>query len=428
MTVPGSVVVHAHFYQPPREDPWTGRVPREPSAAPFHDWNQRIADECYRPFAAARVLDDQGEDAGRLNLYAHCSFNVGATLATWLDRFAPDVLAAMVAGDRESAHRWRGHGNAIAQPWHHVILPLASRRDKVAEVRWGIADFRQRFGRDPEGMWLPETAVDEETLVVLAEAGIRFTILAPHQIAGAPTDGSAGRWSAGGGRSIALCTYDGEVASGVAFGDLLRDGDRLAAQLAAPGARLRAVATDGETYGHHHTFGEMALARALTTLARRPGTAVTNFAAHLAAHPATATVTLVAPSSWSCAHGVERWRSDCGCALDRETWPSQAWRAPLRAALEWLAAALREPGAGDDEALERAIHRMFTSCAWFFDDLTRLEVGIVLRYARWAMERAGRVEALEAPFLARLQRAVSAAPDGGDGAAAYRRANAERMP
>jgi alpha-amylase/alpha-mannosidase (GH57 family) len=422
-----SVVVHGHFYQPPREDPWTGRVPREPSAAPFHDWNQRIADECYRPFAAARVLDDEGDDAGRVNLYAHCSFNVGATLAWWLDRFAPDVLASMVAGDHASCQRLGGHGNAIAQPFHHIILPLASRRDKVAEVRWGIADFQQRFGRAPEGMWLPETAVDEETLVVLAEEGIRFTILAPHQVEGAPADGSVGVWDAGGGRSIALCSYDGALASQIAFGDLLRDGDRLAAQLVSTPDRLRAVATDGETFGHHHTFGEMALARALMTMAARPDVQVTNYAAYLATHPATAPVSLVAPSSWSCTHGIERWRSDCGCALDPQTWPEQAWRAPLREALDWLANALRGPGAAYDEALERAINRMFTSCAWFFDDITRLEVAIVLRYARWAMERAGRVEELEAPFLARLTLAVSGAPSGGDAATAYHHAIAERL-
>ncbi len=422
MTPEVAVVVHGHFYQPPRENPWTGRVPRERSASPFHDWNQRIADECYRPFGAARVLDDAGVDAGRLNLFAHCSFNVGPTLAWWLDRFAPDVLASMVAGDRASCAAAQGHGNAIAQPYHHLILPLASRREKEAEVRWGIADFTQRFGRVPEGMWLPETAVDDETLDVLAAAGIRFTIVAPHQVEGLPPSGGVGRWAAGGGRSIALCAYDGALAADIAFGDLLRDGDRLADRLAEPGGPLRAVATDGETFGHHHTFGEMALARAVSTLTHRPGVRLTNFAAYLAQHPATTTVSVVSPSSWSCVHGVERWRSDCGCAIDRAAWPSQAWRAPLRAALDWLAAALRRGARDDDEALERAIHRMFTSCAWFFDDLTRLEVGIVLRYARWAMERAGRVAELEGPFLAHLARAVSGDPDGGDGVTAYRSA------
>jgi hypothetical protein len=419
------ICIHGHFYQPPREDPATGLVPREPSAAPFHDWNQRIADESYRPVAAARLLDDHGQVLRRTNLYAWCSFDVGPTLAVWLERYAPDVLAAMYAGDAASAERLGGHGNAMAHPYHHIILPLASRRDKVSEVRWGMADFRARFQREPEGMWLPETAVDEETLDVLAQEGIRFTVLAPHQLAGPGPAGAPLRWRGGGGRQLALMPYDGALAAAVAFGDLLRDGDRLAAHLAPPGASgLRAVATDGETFGHHHKFGEMALARALDTLAQRDDVRVTNYAAYLAQHAVLLDGQLLGPSSWSCAHGVERWRADCGCALDRAQWPSQAWRTPLREAVDWLAEALHAGADHRDETLLRAINRMYTSCAWFFDDLGRIEVDIILRFARWAMEWAGRRDELEPEFLRRLSAARSSDPAVGDGADVYRRATA----
>src|SRR5579862_6872235 len=229
-----SVVVHGHFYQPPRENPWRDAVDTEPNAAPFHDWNARICHECYEPVSAAQVLDADGRVVERVNLFEWLSFDVGATLLRWLDRNAQAVYRAVLDGDRLSTQRLGGHGNAIAMPYHHVILPLASRRDKVTEVRWGLADFRRRFGREAEGLWLPETAMDEETLVVLAEEGVRFTILAPQQVERSPTAGEPLRFSAGGGRELAVFVYDGSLSAGVAFGALLRDGEALAARLAAP--------------------------------------------------------------------------------------------------------------------------------------------------------------------------------------------------
>src|ERR1043166_1792424 len=282
-----SVVVHGHFYQPPRENPWRDEVDPEPTAAPFHDWNERIAHESYDAVATARVLDDAGHVLRTVNLYEWLSFNVGTTLLRWLETHDVDVYEAMLEGDRLSARRLDGHGNALAMPYHHIILPLASRRDKVTEIRWGLADFRRRFGREAEGLWLPETAVDEETLVVLAEEGVRFTIVAPHQVRTPPTSGLPLRFAAGKGREVAIFVYDGEIASGVAFGKLITDGDALARALApfrddVPAAEeplsLISIATDGETFGHHHKFGEMALARAFALLDIHPSVRIENYA------------------------------------------------------------------------------------------------------------------------------------------------------
>ena len=356
-----SVVVHGHFYQPPRENPWTGVVDRQPTAAPFHDWNQRIDSESYAPMASARVLGPDGTVAYHDNLYAAVSFDVGPTLFEWLETSAPATYAAILDADRSSTAKL-GHGNAIAMPYHHTILPLASRRDKVTEVHWGIADFRRRFGREPEGMWLPETAVDEETLDVLAEAGIVFTVLAPHQVEATSPNGMPMRFRAGKGREIALCIYDGVISGEIAFGRLLTDGallaNRLAPAASAMPARaptdaetLTAAATDGETFGHHHHFGEMALARAFRILAGRKDVRIENFASFLARNPAREDAVLVSQSSWSCSHGVERWRSDCGCRMTPGKPGSQAWRGPLRDALEWLAGELHEIFAREGQAV-----------------------------------------------------------------------------
>jgi alpha-amylase/alpha-mannosidase (GH57 family) len=460
-----SVVVHGHFYQPPRENPWTGVVEREPSAAPFHDWNQRIESECYAPVASARVLGPDGSVVHQDNLYAAMSFDVGPTLFEWMETSAPATYAAIIEADRDSVARL-GYGNAIAMPYHHTILPLASRRDKVTEVRWGIADFQRRFGRDPEGMWLPETAVDEETLEVLAEAGILFTILAPHQVEDVSPEGLPLRFRAGGRREIALCTYDARLSGDIAFGRLITDGVLLANRLApvdpARNTVITAAAMDGETFGHHHRFGEMALARALRVIGEREDVRIENFASFVARNPPVDDAVLVSPSSWSCTHGVDRWRSECGCRLTPSERTSQEWRASLRDGLEWLAGELHEIfesegsdlfavdpwrvrdaygeviGASEATALafvadlikrrndgarlergaellelEHGALRMFTSCAWFFDDLARIETIQVLRYAAFAIELSGDAERLETGLLERIGDAKSNDPAEG---------------
>jgi hypothetical protein len=461
---PRSVVVHGHFYQPPRENPWLGYVEAEANAAPQHDWNRRVEQECYRAVAAARIPDAVGRIARIVNTLERISFDFGPTLLDWMEEEAPATYGAVLDADRRSRQRL-GFGNAIAAPYHHVILPLASPRDKVTEVRWGIADFRRRFGRDPEGMWLPETAVDEETLEVLAAHGIRFTILAPHQVKRVPADGLPGRYRARGGRDLALFIYDGPLSHDVAFGQLLQDAFAWAERLLGlGGGALVSMATDGETFGHHHRFGEMALARVLEILDQRSDAAVTNYAAFLAAHPPMEAVELVAPSAWSCPHGVERWRSDCGCRVAPEKNWNQRWRAPLRAATEWLAGALhrtfetegggllRDPWAARDayataraagsdavaafvaaqaahaltaeqtvrarELLEMEwdANALFTSCAWFFDDVGGLEPLQLMRYAAHAIALSGAGwKELEAGFADRLLAAVSNDPAVGDG-------------
>ncbi|MEP7343949.1 MAG: DUF3536 domain-containing protein [Gemmatimonadaceae bacterium] len=480
-----SLVMHAHFYQPPRENPWLDEVEIEVSAAPFHDWNQRIERECYRAVVAARVHGVGGRIAQVVNTLEWISFNFGPTLLEWMEHAAPDTYRAVLLADAASVRRL-GTGNAIAQPYHHAILPLASRRDKTTEVRWGIADFRRRFGREPVGMWLPETAVDDETLDVLAAEGIRFTIVAPSQVRDVPPLGMPGSYTTANGRQIALCVYHGDMSHGIAFGGVLSDalrwveaierfsreqerdtGEAVALarkaqvkprdpRLVDPGVALMSAATDGETYGHHHRFGEMALARMLLEMRER-GTVIENYASFLLRHPAVHEVTLVAPSAWSCAHGVERWRSDCGCKMDGARYPSQAWRTPLREGLNALgeglhrifesegAAYLRDPWAARDAyghfvadpsaaafnefldaqavhpltpdervrarqllELERDALRMFTSCAWFFDDIGGLEPRQVLRYAARAIALAGPAAApLETELLATLATAVS---------------------
>lgn len=466
-----SVVIHGHFYQPPRENPWLDEVEAEHSARPAHDWNERIEQECYRAVAAARIAGREGRIARVVNLYEWISFNFGPTLLEWMEHAAPDTYRSILEADTASAARL-GHGNAIAMPYHHAILPLSSQREKVTEVRWGIADFQRRFGRMPEGMWLPETAVDEETLDVLARQGIRFTVLAPRQVETLPPGGRPGLVETSAGHSIAVMLYDGPISHDVAFGPLVRDGAAWAARLLATdkeGAEpaLVSVATDGETYGHHHRFGEMALADAIERLRASPLARVENFASFLARNPATHPVTLVSPSSWSCAHGVERWRSDCGCRISEEH-PSQAWRTPLREGLARLAAechavfaaqapavlahpeealagyggvigagadavrrygeAMARPGSGADGVtralelleLERGALRSLTSCAWFFDDIGGLEPLQVLRYAAWAIELTGEeAPRIEQELIATLALAKSNLRSVGSGREVY---------
>jgi hypothetical protein len=500
-TNPLSVVIHGHFYQPPREDPWLGTLELQPTAAPYHDWNERITDECYRAVLAARVPGSEGRIAEIVDTLRFISFNFGPTLLEWLEGNAPTTYRGILEADGASRSFRRGHGNALAQTYHHTILPLASRREKVSEVRWGIRDFRRRFRRDPAGMWLPETAVDGETLDVLAQEGIAFTILAPHQVTKLPEGGLPGRFRTPGGRSIALFLYDGPLSHGVAFGPFLRDGNAWARAILDPGPggepwppaspggtdrelaepetpdgpaqdpeasapappsgqtlsrRLVSMATDGESYGHHHRFGEMALASVILRLQGRKDARLENFASFLARTPPREEVELVEPTSWSCAHGVERWRSNCGCKMDYEKATQQEWRWWLREATEWLAQEvhgifegeapplLGDPWAARDRygevaaagptasrelvatlaprplepgeeirarellEMENQALRLFTSCGWFFDDLAGLEPVQILRYAARALELTGHRQAeLEEGFLGRLEWALS---------------------
>jgi hypothetical protein len=451
------VVIHGHFYQPPREEPWLEMVPREPTAAPDRDWNHRITRECYAPLAHGRLLSDDGRIRGVLNTYGWLSFDVGPTLVRWFERHDPAVLGRIVAGDREMLAR-TGHGAAIAAPYHHTILPLASLRDKRTEVNWGLREFRRVFGRDAKGMWLPETAVDDETLQVLAEAGVQFTILAPHQVSNPSVSGRPLTWRGANGHSLKLCVYDGGLAHGVAFGGLLKDATEFAEQLArrtAPGddgPSIRGLATDGETFGHHHRFGDLALAATIDLLRRDMSLTVTSFEAVALTMLPESDTSIVAESSWSCSHGVERWRDNCGCRMDAAT--DQSWRGPLRTGLEALTIGIHSvveqewpPSAGDltlarDEAgpdlkgrpdldvtalrlLEAERHALatFTSCAWFFDDLARIEVRQVLRHAARSLEflPPGDAALLRQSLLISLRSIRSNDPSEGDGETIWHR-------
>jgi alpha-amylase/alpha-mannosidase (GH57 family) len=490
MPTRGAIVIHGHFYQPPRENPWLEAVEIQDSAAPYHDWNERVTAECYAPNTAARRVDDDNRIVDIVDNFEKISFNVGPTLMAWLARHAPAVYERIVDADRASVRARGGHGNALAQVYNHMILPLASRRDKVTQVRWGLEDFRARFGRDPEGLWLPETAVDTESLEVLAEAGVRFTVLAPYQAARVRPIGAAAwedvgdgidpsrayLWRGAGGQQLALFFYDGPVSRAIAFADGLERGERLVGLLmggfsdARDWPQIVHCATDGESYGHHHTFGEMALAAALGQIEAKGEAELTNYGAFLAAHPPTHEVEIRENTSWSCAHGVERWRSDCGCGFEPHR--SHRWRAPLRAALDWLrdeidtlfetrgGAVLKDPWAARDDyidvVLDRAPERveawlsrharttldadarlevaklmemqrqrmlMYTSCGWFFDDLAGLEPVQNLEYAAFAL-RYFRQLGGGAPETELLRRLEAAPADGSafrDGADVYRR-------
>ncbi len=366
-----ALIIHGHFYQPPRENPWTGLVDAEASAAPFHDWNARIHHECYRPNGFARVYDEANAVLRVVDNYRHMSFNFGPTLASWLEEHEPATYRRVIDADRTSASEHGGHGNAIAQAYNHAILPLLNERDLRTQIRWGLTDFRHRFGRDAEGLWLPETACDHRTLGALIDEGMRFAILAPGQ---ASRIKDAEGWRAvtqidpgqpyrylhpdGSGRSLSLFFYDGSVSLGIAFEGLLTSSrafvDRLERASGGSGTLVHAV-TDGESYGHHHRHGERCLAYALTTEAPRRGFWVTNYGEWLDHVPATVEVDIeLGPdgrgSSWSCAHGVGRWYRDCGCHTGGKHGWNQRWRTPLRLALDGLrdeAAEFFESAAGD---------------------------------------------------------------------------------
>ena len=488
------VCVHGHFYQPPRENPWLEDVELQDSAYPYHDWNERITAECYEPNTASRILDQEGWIRRIVNNYARMSFNFGPTVLSWLETNEPEVYRAVIEADRQSRERFSGHGSALAQPYNHMIMPLANRRDKYTQVLWGIRDFEHRFGRRPQGMWLPETAVDLETLEVMAELGIAFTILAPHQARRVRKMDTA-NWqdvSRGGldttmpyrvrlpesGRTIDVFFYNGEISRAVAFEGLLNDGEAFAKRLldafvaGREGPQLVHIATDGETYGHHHRHGDMALAYAIDYIESRRLARITNYAEYLERHPPTHEAEIVENTSWSCFHGVERWRSNCGCHSGRHPGWSQAWRAPLRNALNWLRNTLaplyeeygdrylKDPWAARDDYinvildrrpenvdrfLERHVARpldrreqvtvlkllemqrhamlMFTSCGWFFDDISGIETVQVLQYAGRAIQLAEELSGrrIEPQFLEILAQARSNVPEYGDGVQIYQR-------
>ena len=487
------VCIHGHFYQPPRENPWLEAIELQVSAYPYHDWNERITAECYEPNASSRILDEEGRIVMIVNNYAHVSSNVGPTLLSWMEYKAPSVYQAIVDVDGESQGERSGHGNALAQPYNHLIMPLANGRDKHTQALWGIRDFEHRFGRRPEGMWLPETAVDLETLEVLSELGIRFTILAPHQ-AGRVRPMAGGDWQdVGGGtidpsmpyelrlpsgRSMALFFYNESIARAVAFEGLLSSGDAFARRIegAFSGENERPqlvhIATDGETYGHHHRHGDMALAYALHSIESHDIARITNYAEYLDRYPPTHEVEIVENTSWSCTHGVERWRSNCGCNAGRNPRWNQAWREPLRRAMDWLRdqlaprfeekgkGLLKDPWAARDDyiwvildrspesverflgehaarplneaekiealkllELQRQAMLMFTSCGWFFDELSGLETVQVIQYAGRAIQLATELfgDDIEEGFLKLLEEASSNIRAYGNGRRIYER-------
>ncbi len=355
-----SIIVHGHFYQPPRENPWTGEVDEEPDAAPFHDWNERIYTECYKANAQVSFIDERTGARRIVNNYTHLSFNFGPTLLTWLQRTHPDTYYQIIAADAESARRRNGHGNAIAQAYSHAILPLCNERDRRTQVRWGLADFRYRFGRAAEAMWLPETACNSDVLDLLIDEGLRYVILAPHQASRirktvnsswqgvTPGELNTGvayeyRHRTLHDRSLAVFFYDQHLAGAIAFDRALASSAELVERFvrSRPNGNLVNVATDGESYGHHFKFGDLCLAHAFEVEIPEHGLKATNYGEYLDHHPPLAEVEIShgadgGGSSWSCPHGVGRWVRDCGCQTGGDPSWNQSWRGPLRRALDFV--------------------------------------------------------------------------------------------
>ncbi|MBI2860944.1 MAG: DUF3536 domain-containing protein [Chloroflexi bacterium] len=484
------VCIHGHFYQPPRENAWLESIELQDSAYPYHDWNERITAECYATNAVSRILDGEKHITQIVNNYARISFNFGPTLLSWMEQYQPEVYQYILDADRQSQERFSGHGSALAQAYNHMIMPLANRRDKYTQVLWGIRDFESRFGRKPEGMWLPETAVDMESLDIMSGQGIKFTILAPHQ-AGRMRPSDDGEWedvsgnrintgrayqvNLPSGLKIAVFFYDEVIARAVAFEGLLSSGESFAGRLAGAFSgeddqpQLVHIATDGETYGHHHRFGDMALAYALDHIETNNLARITNYGEYLEKFPPEFEVEIVENTSWSCAHGIERWRSDCGCNGGPAGW-NQAWRAPLRQALDWLRDTVapryedtarryfKDPWAARDDYIQVVLDRspesvqqffsrhaahelspyeattalrllefqrhamlMYTSCGWFFEELSRIESVQVIQYAGRVNQLAGQLcgDETEDHFLDILGQARSNIPGIGTGRDIY---------
>jgi len=496
------VCVHGHFYQPPRENAWLEAIEVQESAAPYHDWNARINHECYAANGSSRILNSQNKIIRIVNNYSRISFNFGPTLLAWMEKSAPESYQRIIDADRISMERFGRHGSAIAQVYNHIILPLASTQDRITQIRWGIADFEHRFGRKPEGMWLSETAVDLESLDLLARHGILFTILAPHQCArvrniGTENDPEGPTWHetpsasvdptqpylvhTSDGHSITVFFYDGPISRAIAFEGLLNNGGDLTKRLLngfrnnTAAGQLVHFATDGESYGHHHRYGDMALAYALHSIEQDSEVHLTNYGEFLEKFPPTSEAEIRENSSWSCFHGVERWRSDCGCNTGQHPGWNQKWRTPLRGALDWLRDATRplwqtsaatlfhDPAVARDNyihvilnrtpasqetfleehslrplspperitalklmEMERHLQLMYTSCGWFFDDLAGIETVQVISYAGRVLQLATEVfgapgVALEPEFLQRLAEAESNGPGHANGAEIYRK-------
>jgi alpha-amylase/alpha-mannosidase (GH57 family) len=487
------ICIHGHFYQPPRENPWLEDIELQESAYPYHDWNARITAESYAPNAYARILRPDGKIADIVNNFATISFNIGPTLFDWFEHNRPDVYRRLQDADRKSRERFSGHSSAIAQAHNHMIMPLANSRDKRTQVLWGIADYEYRFGHRPEGMWLPETAVDLETLDIMAEQGIHFTILSPYQAhrtrkmgdqdwndvtGGKVNNQIAYRCNLPSGRTIALFFYDGKISQEVAFEGLLSDGQKFADRLTGAfskegeGPRLVHIATDGETYGHHNHFADMALAWCVDVIGQRDDIHLTIYAEYLDRNPLEYEAEIFENSSWSCAHGVERWRSDCGDSTGMHQGWNQKWRKPLREALNWLRDMLvpvyelesstffkdpwaardgyirvilnRSPEVVDGYFAEHASHElardekirmlrllemqrhamlMFTSCGWFFDEISGIETVQVMLYAKRALQivREFTGQNFEPMFMKMLENAHSNLPQFVNGAQIYDR-------
>jgi alpha-amylase/alpha-mannosidase (GH57 family) len=490
------VCIHGHFYQPPRENPWLEAVETQDSAAPYHDWNERICAECYATNGAARIVNDKNHIIRIVNNYARISFNFGPTLLSWVRDNAPRTYRMILDGEKRSRKNFKGHSSAMAQAYNHIIMPLANRRDRMTQIRWGIADYQYHYGIPPEGMWLAETAADTETLEMLAAHGIKFTVLAPHQCkrirslkAGDQTWTDTPNATVDttrpyqlrfeSGLSLAVFFYDGPRSRAIAFEGILNSGENFAARLKGgfketPDAQLVHVATDGESYGHHHRHGEMALAYALRLLEDDKTVKLTNYGSFLAQFPPEYECHIVDNTSWSCAHGIERWRSNCGCNGGKAGW-NQLWRTPLREALDELRDAVvplteregnklfKDVWAARDEYIsvvldrneetieeflrEHRNHRfneaervralelmemqrhaqlMYTSCAWFFDDIAGIETVQIIAYAARVLQLAQCVfgqdaAGLEPAFLACIAEAKSNETSAGDGAQLYRK-------
>jgi alpha-amylase/alpha-mannosidase (GH57 family) len=491
------VCIHGHFYQPPRENPWLETVEIQESAAPYHDWNERICAECYATNGAARILNKDGRITRIVNNYARMSFNFGPTLLNWLKEYAPRTHRMILEGEQRSRRSFRGHSSAIAQVYNHIIMPLANQRDRVTQIRWGIADYQYHYGHAPEGMWLAETAADTDTLELLAQHGIKFTVLAPHQCRRirpirdnwGPEEGWSDTANASvdtthpylvhfdSGVSLAVFFYDGPASRAIAFEGLLNSGEAFANRLRAgfrdtPQPQLVHVATDGESYGHHHKHGEMALAYALRLLESDKSVRLTNYGCFLEQFPPEWECQIVDNTSWSCAHGIERWRSNCGCNGGRSG-TSQAWRGPLREALNGLRDALvplteqegnllfrdvwearnnyiqvildrsndsqdfffsahqSHPLTADERVralqlmeMQRHTQLMFTSCGWFFDDISGIETVQIITYAARVIQLAqvlfgAEADHIEQEFVTRMAQARSNFPEAGDGARIY---------